>query len=168
MSAAAAHLALLLLVAIPLWTQPTAIVVTLATAAAALLLYGLRRPSILAASGGGAIAAAAYALALWSAAAPAGIVEPLAFGIALLLALRHADFARSFPGAEMPPAIARDAVNRGLVTAGLSVAAVLVLIGAVTLLADGAPLAWRPVLAGAGAFLALAAAVAVLGRARPQ
>ena len=168
MSAAAAHLALLLLVAIPLWTQPTAIVVTLATAAAALLLYGLRRPSILAASGGGAIAAAAYALALWSAAAPAGIVEPLAFGTALLLALRHADFVRTFRGAEVPPVILRDAVQRWVLTAGVAAAAVLVLIGAVTLIADGAPLVWRPVLAGAGAFLALAAAVAVLRRSRPQ
>ncbi len=163
-----AHIAILLLAAIPLWTQPTALVLALSVAAVALLLFGLRRPLLLAAAAGGALASGAYAVALWSAAAPAGIVEPLAFGIALLLALRHADFARSFQGAEMPPAIARDAVNRGLVTAGLSVAAVLVLIGAVTLLADGAPLAWRPVLAGAGAFLALAAAVAVLGRARPQ
>ena len=101
---------------------------------------------------------------------PAPTLWPMvaAFGIALLLVLRRADFARSFQGAEVPPAIARDAVNRDLVTAGLSVAAVLVLVGAVTFLAEGAPPAWRPVLAGAGAFLALAAAVAVLGRARPQ
>lgn len=168
MTGAGAHVAILLLAAIPLWTQPTPLVLALSLAAGALLLFGLRRPLLLAAAGGGALACAAYALALWSAAAPVGIVEPLAFGIALLLALRQTDFARSFQGAEVPPAIARDAVNRGLVTAGLSVACVLVLIGAVTLLADGAPLVWRPVLAGAGAFLALAAAVAVLGRARPQ
>ena len=158
----------LLLVAIPLWTQATASVAALALAAGALLWLGLRRPSILAAAAGGALACAAYAQALWSSAAAAGIVEPLAFGGALLLALRQAGFARSFQGAEMPPAIARDAGRGWLMTAGLSVAAVLVLIGAVTLVADGAPLVWRPVLAGAGAFLALAAAVAVLRRAGPQ
>ncbi len=168
MSRTVALAAALLLVAIPLWTQATASVAALVLAAGALLWLGLRRPSILAAAAGGALACAAYALALWSSAAAAGIVEPLAFGGALLLALRQAGFARSFQGAEMPPAIARDAGRRWLMTAGLSVAAVLVLIGAVTLVADGAPLVWRPVLAGAGAFLALAAAVAVLRRAGPQ
>lgn len=168
MSRAGALVAALLLVAMPLWTQASAAVAALALSAGALLWLGLRRPSILAAATGGALACAAYALALWSSAAAAGLVEPLAFGGALLLALRQAGFARSFEGAEMPPAIARDATRRWLTTAGLSAAAVLTLIGAVTLLADGAPPVWRPVLAGAGAFLALAAAVAVLGRARPQ
>ncbi len=168
MIGAGTYVAILLLAAIPPWSQPSALVTVLSLVAGALLVFGVRQPLLLAAAGSAALACAAYALALWSAAAPAGIVEPLAFGIALLMALRRADFARSFQGVEVPPAIARDAVNRGLVTAGLSVASVLVLIGAVTLLADGAPPAWRPVLAGAGAFLALAAAVAVLGRARPQ
>ena len=168
MTGAGAYVAILLLGTIPPWSQPSALVTVLSLAAGVLMVFGLRRPLLLAVAGGGALACAAYALALWSASAPAGIVEPLAFGIALLLVLRRADFARSFQGAEVPPAIARDAVNRALVTAGLSVAAVLVLVGAVTFLAEGAPPAWRPVLAGAGAFLALAAAVAVLGRARPQ
>lgn len=168
MSRTGALAAALLLVAIPLWTQATASVAALALAAGALLWLGLRRPSILAAAGGGALACAAYALALWSSAAAAGLVEPLAFGVALLLALRQAGFARSFQGAEMPPAIARDAIRRWLTTAGLSAAAAVALIGAVTLVADGAPPVWRPVLAGAGAFLALAAAVAVLRRTGPQ
>lgn len=168
MSAAAAHIAALLLAAIPLWTHPSALVGVLAAASAALLLFGFRRPSLLAASGGGLLACAAYALALWSAAAPAGIVEPLAFGASLLLALRHADFARSFRGADLPSAVAREALQRWVAATSLATASVLFLIGALSLIADGAPAIWRPVLAGAGAFLALAAAVAVLRFDRPQ
>lgn len=168
MSRIGAVVASLLLAAIPSWTQPSAAVLALSAVAAALLLFACHRPSLLAAAGGGLLASGAYAFALHSAAAPAGIVEPLAFGVALLLALRHADFARSFRGADLPPAIAREALQRWVVTAGLAAASVLLLVGVLSLIADGAPSIWRPVLAGTGAFLALAAAVAVLRPARPQ
>jgi hypothetical protein len=166
MSPGGALASILLVAAIPPWIHASSLVVLGSLGAGALMLLGTQRPSLAASLIGSLLATASYALALWSGTAPTGIVEPLVFGAALLLVLQHTDFLRRFDGAEVMPKIAGDAFRRWLVTVALAAAAVVVLTAAVGLVSDGAPPAFRPLLAGIGAFLALGAVIAVSGRAR--
>ncbi|MSP50639.1 MAG: hypothetical protein EXQ95_15110 [Alphaproteobacteria bacterium] len=158
-----AVMAALALAAIPPWIDDAAAVVALAVPAGAILLWSAVRPSLAAAAAGGALALAAYALALWSSQASPGLLDALAVGVALVLVVETTDFARTFRGAEVAPAIVA-AVHRGWAAAAvLGAIGVILLAGAVSLADLGAPPVFRPLLAGAGALLALAAVLAALG-----
>lgn len=165
MSPIAAYLAVAIAAAIPAWIHGSTPVVAFSVAGAALLWIGVTWRSLGSGLVGSLSATAAYGVALWTEPA-SGLVEALAFGAALLLALQHIDHARRFAGAEVDPAIGRDAVRRWTVTVAMSAAAIVALTAAVTVVSDGAPAAFRPLLTGIGAFLALGAAIAVFGRAR--
>ncbi len=165
MSPFAAYLAVAIAAAIPAWIQGSTPVVAFCVAAAALLWIGITWRSLGSGLAGALSATTAYGIALWAEPA-AGIVEALAFGAALLLALQHIDHARRFAGAEVDPAIGRDVFRRWTVTVIISAATIVALTAAVTFVTDGAPAAFRPLLTGVGAFLALGAAIAVFGRAR--
>jgi hypothetical protein len=156
--------AALLLAAMPPWIHDGSLIVMLSVLAAALMLGGLLGPSLLAAAAGGALALAAYALALWSSSAAPGLLDALAIGIALVLMLDAADFARTFRGAEISPDVIRIVRRSWIASAALGAAAVIGLAWVVALADLGAPPVARPLLAGAGAFLALAAALLLLTR----
>ncbi len=165
MSPAGAYLAILVATVIPVWIHGSMPVAVFSLAGAALLWIAVTWRSLGSGLVGALSATVAYGIALWIEPA-AGILEAMAFGAALLLVLCHVDFARRFHGAEVMPAIAPRAFRRWLVTVAMSAAAVVALTAAVTFVSDGAPAAFRPLLAGVGAFLALGAAIAVFGRAR--
>lgn len=165
MSRAGAYLAVLIAAAIPAWIHGSTPVVVFSLAGGALLWVAVTWRSLGSGLAGALSAVTAYAIALWIEPA-AGVIEALAFGGALLYALQRVDFSRRFDGAEANPAIARDAVWSWTVSVLLSGAAVVALTAAVAFVTDGAPPAFRPLLTGLGAFLALGAAVAVFSRAR--
>lgn len=165
MSPAGAYLAVAIAAGIPVWIHGSTPVVLLSLLGGVLLWVAIMWRSLGSGLAGSLSATAAYATALWAEPAP-GIVEALAFGGALLLVLQHVDFTRRFAGAEVMPAIASDSLRRWIVALACAALAIVVLTAAVTFVTDGAPPAFRPLLAGIGAFLALGGAIAVFGRSR--
>lgn len=165
MNPLAAYPAIVVAAGIPVWIHGSTPVMLLSLAAGALLWIAVTWRSLGSGLVGALSATAAYSIALWIEPAT-GIVEALAFGASLLIVLQHTDFARRFHGAEVMPAIASAAFWRWFVTVMLSAGSIVALTAAVTFVTDGAPPAFRPLLTGIGAFLALGAAIAVFGRAR--
>lgn len=160
----AAILAALLAAAIPLAIDDGSWIVGGALLGGGFLLGGVLRPSLGLAVGGGALVLAAYAAALVAAGAAPGPVEATALGLALAFVVDAADFARVFRGAVVTPAVLARTRRHAAVTAALGIAAAAALIGLVQLVDPGAPPVLRPLLAGAGALLALGAALAMLGK----
>jgi hypothetical protein len=161
-----AALAALVLAAIPPAIHASTGFGAVSLLAAMLMLGGLWWTSMLAAATGVALALCAYAAALVASQAPPGVVDAVAIGVALVFVIDAAHAAVSLRGAAMAPGVVA-AMGRGqLATALLGGAAAIALAAAASLADFGAPPVLRPVLAGLGGFLALAAALIVVTRHR--
>lgn len=158
--------AAVLLAALPVYHDDGGFIVTLSTVAAVSMIVGIFQRSLLAAAGGGGLALLAYVAALWWTGATPGLLEPMLFGIALMLAIDAADLGRSLGGAEISAAALRLFHLGWVVTALIGAGVALGLAGIVALADLGAPPVMRPILAGAGGFLALAAALLLLRKSR--
>ena len=157
-------IAVALLAVIPPWIHASQTVVVVSLVGGLLLLAGLFRPSLVAAAAGGGVQLLAYAIAVASAGATPGLLDALAVGVALVLAIDAADFARSLNGAEVSPAVAQTVGRNRAFAALLGTAAVVGLAALVGLVDLGAPPVFRPLLTGLGGLLALAAALTALKR----
>jgi len=156
--------AAVLLAALPVYHDDGGFIVTLSTVAAVSMIVGIFQRSLLAAAGGGGLALLAYVAALWWTGATPGLLEPMLFGIALMLAIDAADLGRSLGGAEISAAVLRLLQRRWIVSALLGAGAVVGLAGLMALADPGAPPVMRPLLAGIGGFLALIATLLLLKR----
>jgi len=151
-----------MLAAMPAYHHDGGFILTVSLLAAVAMLSGIVMRSLMAAAGGGALALFAYTAALWWSAAAPGLLEPILFVFALMAVIDAADLGRSLGGAEAAVVVLRLFRRRWLVSALLGAGAVVALAGLIALAAPGAPPVMRPVLAGIGGFLALAAALILL------
>ncbi|MBM3547343.1 MAG: hypothetical protein FJX54_10335 [Alphaproteobacteria bacterium] len=158
--------AALLLAATPIRLHDGGFIVTLSVLGAALMLSGIMMRSLMSAAVGGALALFAYAGALWWTASEPGAFEAILLSLALMLVIDAADLGRSLGGAEISAAALRLFHLGWVVTALIGAGVALGLAGIVALADLGAPPVMRPILAGAGGFLALAAALLLLRKSR--
>lgn len=150
---------------VPVWTDPSAIVVAIAGAAATVCLLGLLTRFVALVTAGAAIGAAGYAVAATGAAGGADIVAATVFGLALLALLDLSEFARRTHGVAVAAAALRDQVTYWFARAGIIAAATAALLLLAAALATAVPGPGRAIVAGAGAVIAFAGAVrAGIGR----
>jgi hypothetical protein len=147
---------LVAIVAVPIWTAPSAAVVAIEAVAVLLCIFGICRSMTGPATAGCVVAAGSYALALVSAPASVDVVGAAVFGLALLFLLDLSEFARRFGGATIAPAVMRAQTGfwLGRATAGAGAVAALTVGGLVVSLV--VPGSSRAVVAGLGAVFAFA------------
>src|ERR1051326_7053325 len=95
------------MVAVPLWTSPSAPVYTIELLAVLVCVGGLLRYSLGSLSAGAGLALIGYAIALLASADGVDVIGATAFGLALLLLLDLGDIARRFRGAAVASSVVR-------------------------------------------------------------
>ena len=156
---------MLVMVGIPIWTDPSDIVIAVAGTAAVVCAVGLVARILALVTAGAVIGAIAYALATVDSADGADVVAATLFGLALLALLDLSEFVRRTRGVAVTAAAVRGQVTYWLARLAIIIAAVAGLLLCATALAMIIPGALQAALAGIGVVIAFAAALrAGIGR----
>jgi hypothetical protein len=159
MSRYAAAPAILLIIGLPIWIKPFAVIGIVAFFTGLLCLAGVLRRSLHVTLIGCVLAVMALAVALWWSASPMSVFGAVAFGIALLFLLDTVHFAHQFQGAQVERPAWHSQAAWWLVRAAASCGAAVGLTLSASAIAPLLPSFGRPIIAAAGA---LSAFVAVL------
>jgi hypothetical protein len=160
-------LPLLVLIAVPIGTSPSGLVIAIELVAAFVCVAGLLLGTLVMLAAGGAIATIGYAVAAASAAGT-DIIGAAVFGLALLFVLDLGEFARRRRGAAVSNAALRGQLAYWVARAAIILGATGVLVFGAMALALIIPGPARAVAAGAGAMLAFAGALSAgIGRPDP-
>ncbi len=152
-------LPIIVIAGLPMWLAPSAPVMLIAAAAGLLCALGILRHALAPVMAGGVFAMLGYALALWSAGAGIDVIGAAVFGIALLVLLDLSDAARRWHGAEIAAEVVRAQLAYWFGRTAIAAAAVALLSVCGAVLALLVPADERAIVAGAGALIALAAAL---------
>ncbi|HTT80283.1 MAG TPA: hypothetical protein VMF86_11445 [Stellaceae bacterium] len=150
---------IVVMAAVPIWTAPSASVITVAAIAAAVAAIGVIRRATGGVVAGCILAAIGYALAVWSERPGLDVIGATIFGLAVLALLEWSEFARRFRSVD----VAGEALRRqraywlGQAAVVVGTVAALTLAGFVVSLLI--PAVARAVVTGAGAVLAFAGAL---------
>jgi hypothetical protein len=147
------------IIGLPLWVAPSWGIGAIAAVAGIFCAIGVLRLSLASIAIGGVLALIALALALWWSSSSVSVFGAVAFGLALLFLLDAVCFASRFAGAEIDPTVWRRQVAWWIGRAAVASAAAVILMVIASALALALPSFGRPIIAGAGALAAFAAAI---------
>lgn len=152
-------LPLALIAAAPIWTAPSALVMTIEAVGCLICVLGILRATTGSVTAGCVIAVLGYAVALWSAGPGIDVIGAALFGLAVLFLLDLSEFARRFHGADVAADVLRAQAAYWLGRAATIAGAVAALTAGGFVLSLLVPGAGRAVVAGVGAVLAFTGAL---------
>jgi len=144
---------------VPIWTDPSDVVVAIVGTASMVCVIGLLSRRLALVTAGAVIGTIGYAVAAAVSARGADIVAAAVFGLALLVLLDLSEFERRTHGAAVAAAAVRDQISYWFARVGVIVATVAALLLLAAAIAVIVPNSARAVLAGAGAAIAFAGAL---------
>jgi len=153
--------AIIWITVVPVSIKPTWLVGALAMATELFCIVGLLWRSLSATLAGCVLAVTTLALALWWGAASMSVFGAIAFGLALLLLLDATDFARRFAGAQVDDFAWRSQIAWWIGRGALCFVAGILLTLVASVLELVLPASGRPMIAAAGALIAILAALSV-------
>lgn len=154
-----------ILIGMPLWMAPTWGIGGIAAASGLSFVIGLISLSMGAITVGGILTLIELALALSWSSSSMNVFSAAGFGLALLVLVDAVNFMARFNGAKIDPSVLHRQIAWWIGRAAIVLVAIGVLAGIASGLALALPVFGRPAIAGLGAVIAFAAAMAL---ARPQ
>jgi hypothetical protein len=152
-------LPMLVMAAVPTWTDPSAPVAALEAMACLLCALGVFLRTASPVTAGGCIAIIGYGFALWSGNDGVDVIGAAIFGLALLSLVDMSEFARRFRGAEIANDVMRAQTTYWLGRSTLIVGVIVVLTLGGSAVAAIVPGLGRAVIVGLGAVIAFAGAL---------
>ena len=152
-------LAIVLMAAVPIWTEDSAPVIVIEVLAGLFCVLGIVRHSPGSVTAGSVLALVGYAVALWSATHGVDVVGAAVLGLALLFLLGLGEFARRFHGAAVANEVVRTQTAYWLGRTAIIVGVVALLTLGGSVVASFVPGAGRAAIAGLGVIVAFAGAL---------
>jgi hypothetical protein len=151
--------AILIIVGLPFWIEPTWVVGLIAIVAGIFCTASLIWRSVAAICIGGVTASIDLALSLSWSSSSLSWFGAAAFGLALLLLLDTTSFAGRFHQADIDPSALRLQISWWIARAAVAAGGAVVIVATASVLTFALPAFGRPILAGVGAVIALVAAM---------